>query len=251
MCLTPYSHSLYPERGDPELSQERSWRRQSAVQLLEKLRSPECDPEERLGALQHLSQFTDALQEAELETLIAQIKDDPDHRMRGVLCYALGLSGRAGYEDRILPFLCDEHHWVRANANNAMWRLHLNTHRTFGVLPDRALSSLAELGDQLSRLNDELAKLREALQQVLTRLAPPSPGRAHELMIQMQRDHQAYRQIEARLLDEHRGEFAVFAEGELVAVSPDKVEALQEAMRKKPGVRLYLHRIERAAQSSG
>ena len=149
-----------------------------------------------------------------------------------------------------MPFLNDGHHWVRANANNALWRLHLSTHNTLGMLPETAPSSFAALGNQLNRLNDELAKLREALQQVLSYLTPPLAGRARELLAQMQRNHQAYRQAEVRLLKEHRGEFAVFADGELVAVNTDKVKALEEAMLKKPGTRLYLHRIESVAATS-
>ena len=242
MCLMPFSPSSQ-EVARPVQCQDRTQRRQYATQLLERLRSPECSPDERLSSLQHLSQFADALEEAEFEMLVAQIKDDPDHRMRGMLCYALGLSGKAGYEYLITPFLSDGHHWVRANANNALWRLHLSTHNALGVLPEAALAPWAMLGNQLSHLTDELAQLRELLQQVLTRLAPATPSSGRELMAEMQRNHRAYQQIEARLVEEHRGEFAVFADGELVAVGPDQVQAVQQAMRQKPGVRLYVHRV--------
>jgi cell division septum initiation protein DivIVA len=106
-------------------------------------------------------------------------------------------------------------------------------------LEQAAAAERSELLQQMARLTDEIAQLRQVLQEALPRLALPAPDYTRQVMEEFERDHRAYEQKEAQLLAEHRGEFAAICDGELVAVGPDETRVMQEALRLKPGSRVY------------
>jgi hypothetical protein len=94
-------------------------------------------PDERLMQLQHLSQMIYMADDETIEKLAEETLYHPDPRFRGVMCYALGRSGRTQYLPRVRPLLKDENSWVRKQASGAVKGLEVLEKRQAPLLTDQ------------------------------------------------------------------------------------------------------------------
>jgi hypothetical protein len=60
----------------------------------------------------------------------------------------------------------------------------------------------------------------------------------------LERDHQQFECLKAKLLQAHPGEYAVIKDGELVAVGPDQQTLVDEVYQRFGAVDLYVKRID-------
>jgi hypothetical protein len=148
-----------------------------------------ADAERRLVALQHVSQMIAVASREAVDALAREMLADEDHRLRGEMCYALGLSRRTEYLDLVEARAGDEleHPWVREQARHAAETI-------LGRAPDEG----AVLGDTLTRL------LVTPFAAVLTHLLDC----AHETLDDFEDEHQRY-DLLARLRRVFRDEFFV------------------------------------------
>ena len=217
-------------------------------------------PDERHRLLQHISQLVNYLPEGILRRLAAESMRDEDPRIRGEMCYALGRSGRPRFKSMLQPLLNDPHRWVRQQAAKALKMLDEAAPKVpiapkvippdYGDLGWGAyietippIPSYADLQHLMNRLAEEMTVLRKELAEALTCLPSQPDEYARHVVEEMRRNQEAYERVEPELLKKHAGQFAVFCDGELIAVGPDRKEVTLKAIQEKPTARPYIRRV--------
>ncbi len=105
----------------------------------------------------------------------------------------------------------------------------------------QAMSS--DLQREMSKLAEEMAALRKELAEAVARLEPQPDEYARQVLEEGRRNLEAYEREEPELLERYSGQFAVFCDGELVAVGPDRREVIQKAMQARPKARPYVRQV--------
>ena len=90
---------------------------------------------------------------------------------------------------------------------------------------------------------EEIATLRKELTEALAHFAPQPDEYARQVLEEARRNHEAYDRQEPELLKKYAGQFAVFCNGEMVAVGPDRREVTLKAMRARPMARPYVRQV--------
>ena len=78
------------------------------------------DEDTQFRSLQKLGQFHDRLSNYDLETLAQASLSARDHRIRGEMCYLLGMAKRPRFTSLLHPILDDPEPWVRNQAKRAL-----------------------------------------------------------------------------------------------------------------------------------
>ena len=104
-------------------------------------------------------------------------------------------------------------------------------------------SRFVELREQINKLMEEIKGLRKELREAITRLAPQPDEYARQVLEEGRRNLEAYEREEPELIKKYSGQFAVFCDGELVAVGPDRREVLRKAIQARPEARPYVRQV--------
>ncbi len=213
------SPGIFPDSGSPF---ERALVRQRMATLAATRFKRSGSVGERLRQLQYVSQSTRDLSDVMLLALAAENLQDEDPRIRGEMCYGLGMSERASFIPLLQPLVKDPNTWVREQAENAVRRLE---------------------GVSLKGFIEEIKELRKEVREAIAQDELPSDDYTRQVYEEAQRNREAYERQQPGLLEKYPGQFVAFCEGELVAVGPDRKQVTLEAMQAKPMSRPYVHRV--------
>jgi len=103
------------------------------------------------------------------------------------------------------------------------------------VLVDRSLWT------KIEEAIEDLALYEALLESVQER--PAGENYAAEVLKELEENEAAYKRNKVELEAKYPGQFAVFCKGKLVAVGPNRKEALLQALRSNPGARPYVRKI--------
>lgn len=185
------------------------------------------DANKQLIYIQHISQKAIVIDEELLEHIarIGLIHDDP--RIRGETCHALGLSGRSEFKTALKTRTKDVSSWVRKEASNAILSLeHAEKTDTRGDISITSAKSVS----RKNRIQRTMM-LRNSVVDTRVKIED------------FEENHEAYEREENVLKRSHKGKFAVFCDGELVAIGTNRNSVLKEAMQKRPDSMPYMRQV--------
>jgi hypothetical protein len=202
--------------------------------MLRLYKRPQRD-DERLTRLQHISQMARWINHEVLDLLAREILASDDFRLRGEMCYALGMSKNPRFMRRLQLSLNDRNPWVRNQAREALKRL-----KEEGTVLQKESKEIVDLWNHLREfIRSEIAATRAESRNQTSAWDDYSRAVVNEI----DQNHRAYEQEEASLIERHSGDWVVFCRGEQVAIGPERKIVIQKAMLACPDARLYIRKI--------
>lgn len=198
------------------------------------------DVERRLSALRYVSQHCRYLSAPLLQNLAHAARREPDMRLRGEICYALGQYGDPRLRSDLRLFLDDPEPWVRRKAEQALQQLS-RLEETKALEGDRAPTR--ELAEQMTRLTEEFVMLRATIERSQPKAPPARPPLSAEAQDELLRNRGAYEHTQRELSAAYPGQYAVFNNGELLLVDPNELTAARRALSARPGARIYVRQL--------
>jgi hypothetical protein len=133
-------------------------------------------PDNRLTHLQRVSQFSSYLPNEVLRALAAEALQDEDPRIRGEMCYALGMSGIPSFIPELQLLKKDPNAWVREQAEKAISSLEKATPTASDY--ERLLSQVEGL---VKEVRMEGSSVSKEVARALSRLSKAEPGDIQEI----------------------------------------------------------------------
>lgn len=178
--------------------------------------------DERHLILQHIAQKAKCISEKELDNLTRNMLLSGDNRLRGEMCYALGLSGKVKFESKLHSMLTDPNPWVRNQASDALERL--------------------PFGEREKTMFEPLKK-EEIIQKMFNQSNLQTNDYSDTILNEFEKNRKAYEKKEKSLLEKYRGKYVALCNGKLVAVGPNRKQVIEEAIEKEPTSRPYIRKV--------
>lgn len=187
------------------------------------------NPDERLKLLRYIGQEASLLRLKILEELVVSAIKDDDPRLRGEICYALGEAGIPEFIPVLEIARTDSDHWVSSQAASAIQKL-------AGIPPNTSEMSKENLGSA-AKVLDELFR------SILSTPKNNWTSYVLEVNAEFEQNHRAFERDQPKLMNEHKGEVAVYCDGRLIFLDVDEAQAIQDAVRLQPNRRLYVRKV--------